>query len=407
MTVLYINYEHCTSLVQLKGYFSENLTPESDIYADLLDKGRHGDIAIWLDEQGELELSSKVSAISAELSDSAFFAQLKGIVTGEIVPDTESLKPAFDRCFSFEGLKCDVQDKDAKVRVSLKVLLCVNEEYELRVSSDWGMRAMMVNPYSHTEGKSASFEFTFYKRPGKNIGEITVLADGKELSRSEKFSSGGDEIIVGDVSFKMIHVEGGTFEIDSNSFVTLSSFSIGETPVTQALWRAVMRNNPSNFNGAQNPVENVSWNDSQKFIRKLNQKTGRKFRLPTEAEWEFAARGGTKSKGYNYSGSNKLKDVAWYYSNSGSKTHPVKKKCPNELGIFDMSGNVREWCQDWYGNYKAGTQTNPTGSTYGSYRVLRGGCWFDNASYCQASFRSNDSPDVAHYGHGLRLALSE
>ena len=406
-TVLYINYEHCTSLAQFKGYFSEDLTPESDIYADLLDKGRHGDIAKWLDEQGYPELSSSVASISAGLSDSAFFAQLKGIVTGDPVPDSGSLKPAFGKCFSFEDLKCEVNDTEAKVRVILKVLLCVNEEYELRVSSDWGIRAMMVNPYSHPEGKSASFEFTFYKRPGKNIGEITVLADGKELSRSAKFSRGGDEITVGGVSFKMIRVEGGTFKMDSNYHVTLSSYYIGETQVTQELWQAVMGNNPSYFKEAQNPVEQVSWNDCQTFIKKLNQQTDRRFRLPTEAEWEFAARGGTKSNGFKYSGSNNLNDVAWYDSNSGRKTHPVKQKQPNELEIYDMSGNVWEWCQDWYGNYGSGAETNPTGPVSGSYRVMRGGSWNYDAVYCRLSYRCNCTPGFTYLYIGLRLVLSE
>ena len=194
MKVLYINKEHCTSLAQLKGFFTEDLTPESDIYADLLDCGRHGDMAKWLSEQGEPEFSSKVASISSGLSDSAFYAQLKSVITGVTDSDATSLKPAFDKCFSFEDIKCDVKDSEAKVHVSLKVLMCVNEEYELRVSSDWGMRAMTVNPYRHPEGKSLSFEFTCYKCPGKDIGEITVLADGKELSRSAKFSRGGDEI---------------------------------------------------------------------------------------------------------------------------------------------------------------------------------------------------------------------
>ena len=133
--------------------------------------------------------------------------------------------------------------------------------------------------------------------------------------------------------------------------VTLSDYYIGETEVTQALWKAVMGTNPSNFKGDSNPVEKVSWNDCQEFIRKLNSLTGRTFRLPTEAEWECAARGGNQSKGYKYSGSNKIKDVAWYDGNSKDKTHAVKTKPSNELGLYDMSGNVNEWCWDLYGAY--------------------------------------------------------
>ena len=133
--------------------------------------------------------------------------------------------------------------------------------------------------------------------------------------------------------------------------VTLSSYYMGETEVTQALWKAVMGNNPSRFKGDNLPVENVSWNDCQEFIRKLKQKTGKNFRLPTEAEWEYAARGGKKSNGYKYSGSNNIGSVAWYDDNSSNQIHAVKGKRLNELGLYDMSGNVWEWCSDWYGQY--------------------------------------------------------
>ena len=187
--------------------------------------------------------------------------------------------------------------------------------------------------------------------------------------------------------------------------VTLSSYSIGETEVTQELWKAVMGSNPSNFSGNQNPVEKISWNDCQTFITKLNQLTGKKFRLPTEAEWEYAARGGNKSKGYKYAGSNTIGDVAWYSSNSSSKTHPVKQKAANELGLYDMSGNVYEWCQDWYGSYSSSVQTNPTGASSGSYRVCRGGSWSSSAKLCRVSYRRSNTPSLSLNGIGLRLAL--
>ena len=409
MIILYINNEHCISVEQFKGYFSEDLTPESDVYADLLDYGRHGDIAVWLRELGETELASRIESIDTGLSDSAFYRQLKATITG-IDDNTVPIKPVFDKCFSFEDLKCDVSDTEAKVRVFLKVLLCVNEEYELLVSSDWGIRAMMVNPSNHPEGKSASFEFTFYECPGKELEEVTVKADGIKLA-DEKVFSQYIEIVVGEVKFNMIHVEGGTFtmgatrEVMSDGFekekpahqVTLNSFSIGETPVTQELWQAVMGDNPSLFKGAQLPVECVSWNDCQRFIRMLNQITSRQFRLPTEAEWEFAARGGLKTKGYEYSGSNELSEVAWYKKNSSNGTHPVKGKKPNELGIYDMSGNVEERCQDWY-NWGGDNKT---------YRVLRGGSFSDDASRCRLSSRHGYMPDGMHMCVGLRLSLSE
>jgi formylglycine-generating enzyme required for sulfatase activity len=203
--------------------------------------------------------------------------------------------------------------------------------------------------------------------------------------------------------------------------VTLSSFSIGKYEVTQDEWQTVMGSNPSHFKGAKRPVEQVSWTDCQEFISKLNQLTGRRFRLPTEAEWEYAARGGNRSQGYKYAGSNDLQRVAWYWENSGDRqlsgewdpekitannccTHPVGQKSPNELGLYDMSGNVWEWCQDWYGSYSS-SQTNPTGPGSGSYRVRRGGCWNINTRDCRSSYRNGNAPSFRNFDLGLRLAL--
>lgn len=166
-----------------------------------------------------------------------------------------------------------------------------------------------------------------------------------------------------------------------------------------------MGSNPSYFKGSNLPVETVSWDDCQEFIRKLNSMTGQKFRLPTEAEWEYAARGGNKSKGYIYSGSNNIDSVSWYDGNSGDETHPVATKSPNELGIYDMSGNVWEWCNDWYGSYSSSAQTNPTGPYSGSRRVDRGGGWGCNAWLCRVSDRRRDAPDDRYFNLGLRLAL--
>lgn len=242
---------------------------------------------------------------------------------------------------------------------------------------------------------------------------------------------------VGGVSFNMIRVEGGTFTMGATSEqgsdaeydekpahqVTLSSYHIGETEVTQSLWEAVMGSNPIDFKGADHPVEHVSWDDCQTFINKLNAITGKTFRLPTEAEWEYAARGGNRSKGYKYSGSNTMDEVGWYYENSGNSrldetnwnysklksngccTHPVKQKKANELGIYDMSGNVWEWCQDWYGDYSSSSQTNPAGPSSGSIRVLRGGSWPLLAWSCRVSLRFKYTPDSRDISLGLRLAL--
>ena len=219
----------------------------------------------------------------------------------------------------------------------------------------------------------------------------------------------------------MVRVEAGTFtmgatpemkdpflwEKPAHQVTLTNDYYIGKYEVTQALWKAVMGKNPSNFKGDNLPVEQVSWDDCQEFINKLNKITGKKFRLPTEAEWEYAARGGKKSRGYQYSGSNNISDVAWYDSNSGNKTHTVGSKQANELGIYDMSGNVLEWCQDWHDDYSSSSQTNPTGANSGSYRVRRGGSWRSSAWDCRSSCRSLNTPGGRFSCLGLRLVLSE
>jgi formylglycine-generating enzyme required for sulfatase activity len=221
------------------------------------------------------------------------------------------------------------------------------------------------------------------------------------------------------VSFTMIPVMEGTFSMGATSEqqnpdsdenpihqVTLSSYYIGETEVTQALWMAVMGANPSYFEGDNRPVERVSWNACQTFINKLNALTGKNFRLPTEAEWEYAARGGRISQGYQYSGSNNVSEVAWY-TDDASQTCVVKTKAPNELGIYDMSGNVWEWCQDWYSSssYNSEDASNPQGPTSGSKRVSRGASWYDNAWSCRSARRNPLSPSLQTFNLGLRLAL--
>ena len=197
------------------------------------------------------------------------------------------------------------------------------------------------------------------------------------------------------LSINMMCVEGGTFMMGDDSSdnaspahqVTLSDYYIGQTEVTQALWTAVMGTNPSKFSGNNLPVECVSWEDCQLFVQKLSEMTGLHFRLPTEAEWEFAARGGVKSRGYKYVGSDDVDSVAWYGVNSEQKTHSIAGKKPNELGIYDMSGNVWEWCQDWHEPYTAEAKENPQGAKEGEKPVIRGGCWHYNPIQCTPTYR--------------------
>ncbi len=256
------------------------------------------------------------------------------------------------------------------------------------------------------------------------ISDVTCLID---YLLSDKWPGSGEpgegEIetyVLNGIEIKMVKVEGGTFTMGASGTdteanddeypahsVTLSTYYIGQTEVTQQLWRAVMGNNPSYHTGdVFCPVEEVSWNDCQTFISKLNEMTGQNFRLPTEAEWEFAARGGNKSRGFMYAGSDDLNEVGWCNGgDSNTTTHPVATKLPNELGLYDMSGNVREWCSDRYGSYSAANQTDPQGPTSGTYRVHRGGGSGNKATACRITQRFRFGPSSVLSYLGLRLAM--
>lgn len=287
--------------------------------------------------------------------------------------------------------------------------------------------------YTFTKDGTYTLNMSYAKDGSGSSGSDQVSVTNLKIIRNSSSggqSSGGKAgesftVTVNGVSFDMIGVTGGTFRMGSTDSdadsdespvhnVTLSSFSIGKTEVTQALWYAVMGQKPTSSGskwsstyglGDNRPAYYVSWNDCQEFISKLNQLTGKQFRLPTEAEWEFAARGGTKSNGYKYAGSNTISYVAWYTSNSSSTTHDVATKQANELGIYDMSGNVWEWCSDWNGSYSSTAQTNPTGPTTGSSRVYRGGSWYSVVRNCRVSLRGYIEPDSRYNSLGLRLAL--
>ena len=234
-------------------------------------------------------------------------------------------------------------------------------------------------------------------------------------------------IDTGGINMKMVYVQSGSFNREYDKLVQPGyyrrypdeivhpisinkPFYIGIYQVTQEQWKCVMGNNPSDFIGDQHPVETVNWFDCQDFSKKLSERTGETFRLPTEAEFEYAARGGNQSKGFVYSGSNSIDDVAWYTENSLDHHHPVGQKQPNELGLFDMSGNVSEWCSDWYGDFNVpegciGVWDDPSGPETGGMRVARGGGWYINAFYCRSSVRSVGTPSTRFNGNGFRVVL--
>ena len=235
---------------------------------------------------------------------------------------------------------------------------------------------------------------------------------------------------VSGVEIEMIYVKGGTFRMGATEeqgddaydsekpvhSVTLSDYYIGKFEVTQGLWEKVMGTTiheqlikadySSTYGvGSDYPMYYVNWEEAQEFCTRLGQLTGKNYALPTEAQWEYAARGGVKSRGYKYSGSNTIGNVAWYRDNSSSSTHPVATKQPNELGLYDMSGNVWEWCSDWHGSYSSESQSNPTGPSTGSGRVLRGGSWSFNARSCRVSNRLYSYPSSRYFNSGFRVVL--
>ena len=261
-------------------------------------------------------------------------------------------------------------------------------------------------------------------------GECDIIATCQNVQATchvtvKEVNSNDNTITVNGVTFSMVPVEGGTFLMGTPAtqtgsgtnerpqhFVTVSDYKIGQTEVTQELWVAVMGSNPSAFPGdPQRPVDNVSWEMCQEFIDSLNRLTGMNFRFPTEAEWEFAAKGGNQSKGYIFAGSNTPAPVAWYSTNSGSKTQPVAQKEANELGLYDMSGNVCEWCSDWYVSYESYSSAssepvvNPTGPATGSYKMLRGGSWFEVAKCCRSGYRNMQTVTIRREFIGMRLAM--
>jgi formylglycine-generating enzyme required for sulfatase activity len=292
---------------------------------------------------------------------------------------------------------------------------CKNDtaKWRINISENEGLTTLFnecdSDMYWYESSKSKRLIKYYAELRGENIADGNVETKDKPIAPDEPV----------DIDpLDMVFVEGGTFTMGCNEArgddchygartnrVTISDFSIGRYEVTQKLWTDVVGGNPSEFKGDGLPVEMVSWNDAQEFIRKLNAKTGKNYRLPTEAEWEFAARGGNKSREYNYSGGNTLDDVAWYEDNSGGKTHHVGIKRANELGIHDMSGNVFEWVSDWNGRYDSWQVTDPAGPASGINRMYRGGGWSRSARGCRVFYRLDGWQEGRGNALGFRLAL--
>ena len=350
-----------------------------------------------------------------------------------------------DNGFLFDIISTTPTKKPLTVYISKKGMVYVCEgdkEYKFTFTKDdvevlprQGETPIVVFGFGKTESIS------LYGKAGINIKRLSysiaakskLVEDNIELIKSNylsgQFFDNGvvmtaerKKAILNNLVNNMVLIEGGTFTMGATPEqtgycednekpvhqVTLSSFSIGRYEVTQEEWEAVMGNNPSKYKGAHRPVEMVSWPECITFIRKLNAATGKRFRLPTEAEWEYAARGGKLCKGYRYSGSNDYKQVAWTSDdcrNPETGHQQVGSKLPNELGLYDMSGNVMEWCHDWEGSYPSGKQTNPKGPASGQYRIVRGGDWYNRPTNTRASLRMGLGINYHDWCLGLRLAM--
>ena len=316
-----------------------------------------------------------------------------------------------------EGVKLTVEKNTLEVRNTNEVFII-----PIKCNTNWNIEN--DNEWIEIQKEEADFKMKVLQnyQMQNRTGKITIKAgDLSETISIYQAASPWYE------SIEMVTIEPGSFymgaqknssedqNFDENAYmiespihnVTLDKYNIGKFEVTQAQWKAAMGNNPSTIQGDNLPVENVTWEQVQEFIKLLNDKTGKNYRLPTEAEWEFAAKGGNKSEGFKYSGFSVLGACGWYYSNSEASIHEVGSKYPNELGIYDMSGNVREWCNDWFDYYPTDKVNNPQGPNYGNMKINRGGSWSTPAINCRNSYRHTDFPNEASHDLGFRLALSE
>jgi formylglycine-generating enzyme required for sulfatase activity len=335
-------------------------------------------------------------------------------ISGEIETDVfDPSKLSFFPSEYLDHVLCKGDVFLGELRYDNQKLQDIDEGWE--TAFDCGFKVLEAKELNECGANFNEYRLGGKVRPEEFNIEVRNIPAGEGFQETMTFTIRG-------VDFDMVKVEAGTFTMGATPEqqnpsaqyakphqVTLTKdYYMGKTQVTQALWQAVMGSNPSEFEGDNKPVENVSWDDCQIFIAKLNAITGKEFRLPTEAEWEFAARGGNKSQHYQYCGSNNVDNVAWYKDNSSNTTHDVATKQPNELGLYDMSGNVCEWCSDWYWPYRSNAQKNPVGPKREQYsRVFRGGSCFGDASRCGSSIRFNTKPVDRLVWCGLRLALSE
>ena len=430
---LYLQYQTTSGLVDGTAVYSQSKDEWTVNYYGTVTKGQQAKCEVYYFEKPTSTAMTSVSlnAQSAVFADNqATYLYGDGTITlrAHLKPQTGRLRfrGTSGYQFSFTGLKWY-----SGYNISANTLSQQSGQLTLTVGQD-GYTPYVYGVFADAATRQLSVEsgeedFTLVK-----TFDASVFNQGKSgyINVPTMQSRNGWQLVeatektftVSGVTFKMVKVKAGTFQMGGTEsdekpvhIVTLSkNYYIAETETTNALWYAIMGSKPTGQKNDGNtyPVSAVLWNDiagSGGFIEKLNAATGKAFRLPTEAEWEYAARGGQKQStpNFTYAGSNTISEVAWYHDNSNSTTHPVGQKKANELGLYDMSGNVWEWCADWYGSsyYSNSPSTDPTGPSSGSYRVNRGGSWYDSATYCRVANRSYDSPSNRSYFLGFRLAL--
>ena len=438
-TILFIGNEYVYSLKHLKEIVQKNspIHTNSIIYEDLLTSQRDNTLTLWLAEGSKEEktIAKLINSIPSNWDNKRIVEKLMELITGnESSVDNHNINDYIKVTniqLEFDGKQYDIyrnkitienwQGKHGTIRFEFNVKKADFEQFQIKLI-DNGIEADITSTIVDLQNKHIGDIFVkemnvLFEFEGDHY--FTLLSENNQIATFHIFLSKSETINVEGVEFKMIYVKGGTFEMGSKDFgpihnVTLSDFKIGETVVTRKLWNVVMgRNSTDNILSVipdtftEFPMVRISRIMCETFIKKLNKLTGKKFRFPTEAEWEYAARGGIYRSGYVYSGSNNIDDVAWYDKNANGNVHPVKRKKQNELGIYDMSGNVWEYCYDKYGSYKKGDFYNPKGSETGESYVCRGGSfsWIDNLTKCSVSYRNYYKYSVAKDNVGLRLAL--
>ena len=446
LILLFLNGRYISTFQELQSLFvDDNLTTNSDFKFELLAAVRDNVLSSWLDSQGKSAVLNKVNLDS---SDSDLYSHVLKCVTGrdniriektKLEKSAELIKVLVDgeERSSFDSESIVVNKNANRISLVFKVISAINEAYCIELvdaANDSVVAKNQLNLKNIT--KDTEIQLDFHIHPRKEI-KYKVRIDKEYLKFKSACAysySSPITITANSVSFNMIPVKAGTFtrgnlNFDAHQVTLTRNYYIGETQVTRQLWNAVMGidssavkvkplspdlvqllnavigRDSSGEDGLLCPVEYVSWTDCKKFIDKLNSITGRRFCLPTEAQWEYAARGGNKSKGYKYAGSDYMNEVGWCTGHSNDRVQEVKQLSPNELGIYDMSGNVWEWCNDLYGEYLAYQQTDPTGPRSGRGHVVRGGSCWCYADKCRVDSRMGKFTDERDEHIGLRLCL--